>query len=320
MRSLTAAAAFIALAAPVAAQDVQITSPADGATFAVGDVVTLSGTAAEGTATDLDLTVVLDTSGSTDDPAFPIGDPDTRTVLDVEVDATQALIGSLSDGTEVSAIEFNSSAVNLFTDVILSPGTRPGVNTDLESLSPGGGTDFSDALQQVVDNGVEAGDQILFVSDGQLGGSFATEAEAIAAAGGIVNTVALPGASLTALQGIATAGGGSFFDLRDDPGSIVDLFAGTGGVTIGLTGLSIAFPDGTTTDLASNLFGQFTAPGFAIGEGANTFVVTATFDGGVVRQDTLTLQGTAMAMIPLPASAWLLAGAVGLFGLRRRRA
>ena len=325
MRSTIIAAAASLLAAPAPAQSVDFTFPSDGSSFDVGSTISVTGTATGATtAGDLDLTVFIDTSFSTS--LRPLaGEGDSRQLVDITTQAITQLFGTLSDGTTVSAIEFNSRATNVFEDLILSATTRPGIASQLAALFPNGGTDFSAALQQGIDNGVATGDQFLFFSDGQTGGSFQTEAEAIAAAGGILNTVGLPGTDVDVLAAIATAGGGTFFDLTDDVGRIVDILTGVdgGGNVVGLSGLTVTLPDGTTVSPTANAFGQFTLPGFTIGAGENLFLAEASFDDGSIATASLRITGDdggGSTVIPLPATAWmLLAGVAALGGLRRRR-
>ncbi|WP_308915949.1 VWA domain-containing protein [Jannaschia sp. LMIT008] len=317
------ALAMLAVASPAAAQDVQLFAPGGGLTFGVGDQVTVTGQASDGVlSADLDLTFVLDSSGSMRLTQNVGGQTISRQQL--QATAAKTVVAGLSEGSTISLVEFDSNANNVFVDTVLSQGTIGDINAGIDSVDASGTTSIASGLNKVVDNTVEQGDRVLLFADGGGGGTFANNAASqILASGGIVDTVALPGASVNALSAIANAGGGTFYDFRSNPDDIANILLGGGGGGLnGVTSVVGTLPDGSATNLTFNAFGGFSLPQFEIAEGDNVFSVVASFDGGQMLTASLTLVGVrdGTPVIPLPAAAWLLLAGLGSLAVLRRRA
>lgn len=158
-----------------------------------------------------DAVLVLDVSGSTDDPfsGDPVGDQNgdgnSNTILDAEIAAFKALNQDLIDRglgntANVSIVAFSSSG----TQIDMNPAaagiqlaTTPLADNDnngvrdvdqaLAALTSGGGTNFEAALQDAISTlnavGTPAGEgNVVFLSDGvsTQGGSFTDEVNTIA--------------------------------------------------------------------------------------------------------------------------------------------
>jgi hypothetical protein len=102
MRSLALAAALAATAGlPAAARTATFTSPTGGAPFAAGTTGAPQGVASQGVTSDLNLAVIVDTSGSTDGrPLSASGDD--RFLLDVAIDAIASPFTTLPDGAWIA--------------------------------------------------------------------------------------------------------------------------------------------------------------------------------------------------------------------------
>jgi uncharacterized protein YegL len=325
-RGLLAAALSITAAAANAAGSVAWLSPPNGASFPVGTSVAPTGQAsATGTVGgNLDLVLVLDSSGSmASNVSLPSGTISRR---QLQQDAANALVNNLPAGTNVGVVDFDGSASVVQT---LTSIPSAGVTNAINGIDASGFTDIAAGIT-AADNELDArgtpgnSQQILLISDGGSS-QFAAEAAATtaAASGYTVNTVGFPGASNSVLQAVATAGGGTFVNFDGNPQDIVDVFSGSqGGVLVGVQGVQITDPDGNSYAATVNALGGFTANGFNLNLGANTFTALATFTDQSTASATLTLFGTQNGTappVPLPASALLLLGGLGALGALRRR-
>jgi len=207
-----------------------ITSPADQQHFTVGSNVTVNGTVSLTggvTTTPINVNYTIDISGSTSSLCKPSVPSDSRTVLTCEKEGAIALNNSLSSTANLqsSVISFDDAANTVQT---FTAPTNAAINTAINGLTPGGGTDFDAALTQIntLYTGVPAVNRkvVFFLSDGNPT-TFTTGAGsplALAAAAGIViNTYSVGDGALrcpepgSALQTIATTTGGQCNDVAD---------------------------------------------------------------------------------------------------------
>lgn len=207
-----------------------ITSPTDQQHFTVGSNVTVNGTVSltgGATSTPTNVNYTIDISGSTSSSCKPSVPSDTRTVLNCEQQGAIALNNSLSatPSLQSSVISFDDAAT---TVAGFQAPTNAAINTAINGLTPGGGTDFDVALAQIntLYTGVPAANRkvVFFLSDGNPS-TFTTGAGsplALAAAAGIViNTYSVGDGALkcpepgSALKIIADTTGGQCNDVSD---------------------------------------------------------------------------------------------------------
>lgn len=318
-----------------AAASITFTSPADGSSAPVGTMVMPEGNAnATGsTGTGLDLVLVLDSSGSM---GTSIGGGNTR--RDAQAAAAIALVNGLpTAGTSVSVVEFDSDSNTVRTLLPLTgAGNLASIIAAINGVNASGGTSISAGIVEgtaELDARSTAGrsHQMVVVSDGFSSQAAATAAAAAAAVKGYtVNTVAIPGASTSVLQAVATAGGGTFTDASTASGlnDLVSLFDGTAGNLVGVDTVDITMPDGTVlTDIGTDGLGNFKVPvGYNLLLGPNTWNAKVTATNGDMATASVTVYGTAggggTPVVPLPASIPLLLSGLAFFGFagsRRRR-
>jgi len=209
-----------------------ITSPADQAHFTVGSSVTVNGTVSltgGTTVTPTNVAYVIDTSGSTVSPCKPLVPSDTRTVLNCEQQGAVALNNSLAamPSTLAGVIHFDTTAT---TDLGFTAPSSPLVNTAINGTTPGGVTNYDDALSNLVTlytvPALPAGTKkvAFFLSDGDPT-TFTTgpgSPLALATAAGIVvNTYSVGDGALrcaetgSALKKISDTTGGQCNDVSD---------------------------------------------------------------------------------------------------------
>jgi hypothetical protein len=141
-----------------------LTSPADGSSYVAGSPLPVSGTVALGQGAavkDTDLVFVLDTSGSTDDPALSCG-----TVLSCEKVTTQSVIASFN----------NTRSPIANVGVVAFPGTQTvplvapaAFNNDLSTFTSSGGTQFDVGISRARDmlaTGPSSKHVMVLVTDG----------------------------------------------------------------------------------------------------------------------------------------------------------
>ncbi|MEO1749655.1 MAG: VWA domain-containing protein, partial [Pseudomonadota bacterium] len=224
------AIAISTLAAPAfAAGSVAWLNPANGSTFPVGTVVTPDGQAnASGTVGGgLDLVLVLDSSGSMG-ASVPLNIPNTPnpTRAQVQQQAANALVNALPAGSNVSVVDFDSSATVVQG---LTPTPNSAINSAINGINASGGTNIGAGIAaadaELDANGNTANSQqILVISDGSSTQSIAEAAAAAAAADGYtVNSVGFPGANTTVLEAVANAGGGTFVNFNNNPQDIINI-------------------------------------------------------------------------------------------------
>ncbi len=313
-----------------AATAVSWTSPVDGSSYPVGTTVAPTGVASGigQTGTGLDLALVLDSSGSmvTNQTVGGV----TRSRGQWQKDAAIALVNNLPDSmTSVAIVEFDSDA-NLV--IALSPllTDRAAIIAAINSVDSSGRTNIGTGIQvattELTGAGHTAGrsQQMVVFSDGLVtDGTPANDAIAALAAGvDAVHSVALPGANISTMQSIASAGNGTFFNASSATGiqDLIDLFSGYGGNLVGIDRVDISMPDGTFLgSVALDAFGNFITPDWLIALGANVFTATAYGTDGTSAIATLTLNGTSVTAVPEPGVLGLLGlGLLGLYGSRRR--
>ncbi|WP_238547609.1 VWA domain-containing protein [Meridianimarinicoccus roseus] len=335
-RGLVAAAAVALMGsmpgAASAAVSVVWDSPANNSTFTVGTVVAPLGRAsATGViGTGLDLSIVMDSSGSMFTSVTATdgnGNTVTKSRGAWQKEGALALVAGLPDTATVSIVEFDDNGTTVIGQTVLNAAGRLAVQAAINSVDESGGTVIGDGIDAAASNllpGTPGFDQAMVVfSDGSTSGNPSINA-ATAVANGVetIDAVALPGAVISTMQGIASAGNGTFVDATSDIGLVNNLLAGlSGGLPIGLASLTVTTPDGTITPVTTGVGNIFQSPAFALNLGNNIFTATATDTDGNVAVATLNLIGV-QAAIPLPAAGWLmltvLGGGLGMSRLRRK--
>jgi Mg-chelatase subunit ChlD len=313
-----------------AATSVAWTSPADGSVYPVGTAVMPEGQAsATGTAgTGLDLALVLDSSGSMGITQTVGGV--TKTRAQWQKDAAIALVNNLpTTSVSVAVVEFDSNA-NLVRQLSPLLTDKAAIIAAINSVDASGGTFIGSGIQvattELTGANHTAGrsQQMVVFSDGSTAGNPSVDAaNALAAGVDSVHSVALPGAVISTMQGIASNGNGTFIDASSATGiqDLIDLFSGLGGNLVGIDRVDITMPDGTFVgSVAVDAFGNFKTPEWLIALGANTFTATAYGTDGSMATADLTLIGRDSVQVPEPGILGLLGlGLVAVFGVRRRK-
>ena len=335
LKRITAIVGLLVLAtisqSALASTSVSWTSPADGSSYAAGTTVAPTGIASAigTTGSGLDLVLVLDSSGSMSWNATVNGVTKTRGQW--QKDAAIALVNNLpTANVSVGVVQFDSSAS---TYQVLTPlsTNKADVISAINLVNASGGTYIGSGIQEatteLTGSYATAGwsKQMVVMSDGSTSYLSTTIASASHAnsLGINVHTVSLPGASVSNMMDIASAGGGTHVNATG-PNAIqdlIDLFSGLGGNLVGIDHVDISMPDGTLIgSVAVDALGNFVTPDWLIQAGANTFVATAYATDGTSATAELTLYGTDGSAVPEPGMIGLFGlGLLGLVGVRRRK-
>lgn len=334
LKRITAVLGLVAFAAlsqsAVAATSVSWLSPADGSSFPVGTMVMPNGNAsAIGTSGNgLDLALVLDSSGSMS--SFRTVNGVSKRLQQWQKDAAIALVNNLpTTNVSVTVIEFDSSANTVRVLTPLSTNIAS-VIAGINSVNASGGTNIGTGIDRArieltgVRHTAGWSQQMVVFSDGFSSGNPPQRASVARTAGITVHSVALPGASIGTMSGIASAGGGTFINASTPTGiaDLIALFSGAGGSLVGIDHVDISMPDGTLLgSVAVDAFGNFKTPAWLMELGANTFTATAFGTDGTQASATLTLNGTGGGNVPEPGIIGLFGlGLLSLVGIRRRKA
>lgn len=334
-RALIGVATLLLSMSVQAATSVSWNSPADGSSFPVGTMVTPDGTAnAKGvTGKGLDLVLVLDSSGSMGWNQTVGGV--TKTRQQWQRDAAIAMVNSLPTGfVSVGVVEFDGNA-NLVRQLSPLLSDKAAIITAINSVDASGGTNIGSGIRAATaeltgaNHTAGRAQQMVVFSDGSTYGNPSNDAAAALAAGvDSVHSVALPGANLGTMQGIASNGNGTFINASTAQGvqDLINLFSGYGGSLVGIERVDITMPDGTFLgSVAVDAFGNFSTPGWLMGLGVNTFVATAYASDGTSASAELNLYGTTTTTdpsgsVPEPGILGLLGlGLMGIVGVRRRK-
>ncbi|UCB54631.1 MAG: VWA domain-containing protein, partial [Thiotrichales bacterium] len=313
-----------------AATSVSWVSPADGTVFPVGAMVMPEGQAsATGTTgAGLDLALVLDSSGSMTQLETVGAITQSRALW--QKDAAIALVNSLpTTAVSVAVIEFDSNA-NLVRQLSPLLSEKAQVIAAINSVDASGGTTIGTGIDVATteltgaNHTVGRSQQMIVFSDGStFGNPSVNAANAVAAGVDNVHSVALPGASISTMQGIASSGNGTFFDASTANGiqDLIDLFSGLGGNLVDIDHVDITMPDGTFVgSVPVDALGNFKTPAWLMELGANTFTATAFGTDGSSASAQLTLIGRDAVQTPEPGILGLLGlGLISIFGIRRRK-
>jgi len=323
----TSAAIF--LASPVmAASTVSWISPPDGSTYLVGTNVAVTGRASgvgsTGGGAGLDLTLVMDSSGSM---GWGSGSP-----WDAQNTAAKALVAALPQGSSSVAIVDFDSSVRTWIGLTPLDGSNAVVNSAIDQVNASGGTNIHSGIDEATP--ILAGSSnpdrlqaMVVMSDGGSNLSLADSAADNVAASGVeaIHSVAMgSNASEDTLKAVVN-GPDKIYGNADDYGTfnsstidqLVGIFDGTGGNLVGLDRIDYIDPDGVShTDYATDGLGNFNL-NWALNLGTNVFQVTAYGDDGSSFSSTITINATP---VPLPASVLLFgSGLLGLLGMRKRK-
>jgi hypothetical protein len=195
--------------------------PTDGYLYAA---VSLRGRPPTGTLAPLNVSLVLDRSGSMS------GDPFRNMVA-----AAETFVNQLRDGDRVSVIAFSDGVYEAVPSVVIDPNTRGAAVASIRGLRDGGGTHFSGGLLGGLFEVFSAFqywqvNQVILFSDGQpnIGITNSSElariAERAAEHGVSVTTIGFGmGHDELLMQGIADASGGYYYYV-DKPGDFAQIF------------------------------------------------------------------------------------------------
>ena len=212
--------------------------------------VAVKGRPAAGTLSPLNVSLVLDRSGSM------AGAPFRNMVM-----AAEAFVNQMRDGDRVSVIAFSDGVWEAVPSVPLDPTTRAAAITNIRALADGGGTYFSGGLlaglAEVFSSFQEwQVNQVVLFSDGQpnIGLTSSVELDRIAARaaerGVSVSTIGFGHEHDELLmQGIADASGG-LYDYVDSPDDMTRIFQRQAGMILRsasrATQIDVAIPQGLT--------------------------------------------------------------------------
>jgi len=212
--------------------------------------VAVKGRPAAGTLSPLNVSLVLDRSGSMAGAPF-------RNM----VTAAEAFVNQMRDGDRVSVVAFSDGVWEAVPSVVLDPNTRAAALTNIRSLADGGGTYFSGGLLAGLAEVFGAFqewqvNQVVLFSDGQpnigitSSGELARIAARAAERGVSVSTIGFGHEHDEMLmQGIADASGG-LYDYVDSPEDMRRIFERQAGVILRsasrATQIDLAIPSGLT--------------------------------------------------------------------------
>jgi hypothetical protein len=316
--TLAAAAGSMVLASTaIAAPSVAWLAPPNNSAFPAGSIQAPVGQASAGVVggTGLDLALVVDTSGSMGGSGITAAKT-----------AAVALVDALPQNTtSVTVIRFNSSAQTVQVLTALNP-SKASVIAAINGLTTGGNTTIGSGIDQAVSelNGPLAtagrSKQMVVLSDGFSSGTPQNNAAAAVVAGiDSVHSVGIPGHNVAQMQAIATSGNGVY--TAGDLTTLTGIFDGTGGNLVGIDHVDLIEPDGTVhPNYPIDGLGNFTAPGYALAAGPNTWTATAYDSTGASASAQLTLIGTTVNQTPDGGSSLVLLGLglAGLFVARRK--
>jgi len=212
--------------------------------------VAVKGRPAQGTLSPLNVSLVLDRSGSMAGAPF-------RNMLT----AAEAFVNQMRDGDRISVIAFSDGVWEAVPSVVLDPGTRAAAINNIRSMADGGGTYFSGGLLAGLAEVFGAFqewqvNQVVLFSDGQpnVGVTSSIELARIAARaaerGVSVSTIGFGhDHDELLMQGIADASGG-LYDYVDSPEDMSRIFQRQAGVILRSasrgTQIDMVIPQGLT--------------------------------------------------------------------------
>jgi hypothetical protein len=266
--------------------NVAITDPPDG--FSTEDeCITVTGTASAVGGAEIDLHLILDSSGSLS----------WNDSLDFREQASVALIQSFNPlaNLRIGTVDFDTDAFVASPLTLIGDDLGAAAIAAVQGMDQSGGTDIAEGILVTVDdfiaNGIPGASWVsILFSDGESSVQDAIDAaDSAASVGVVINTVFLgAGSGATLMQDIATATGG-FYLSTEDPQDLIDIFG-----SIPVTGIDEVRVNGILANLVAGVFDAY----ICLDCGENEIVAVATATDGTTGSDTIYVTRECIVEVP----------------------